>query len=69
MQDNAKHFIKLWLEKCNKYCKKSSLKWLICDAFGCVWGVGLRFGIVVTLKEMFGVNKIDEFIRSCNLNG
>lgn len=32
-------------------------------------GVGLRFGVVVTLKEMYGVNRIDEFIRSCNLNG
>lgn len=32
-------------------------------------GVGLRFGIVVTLKEMYGINRIDEFIRNCNLNG
>ena len=32
-------------------------------------GVGLRFGAVVTLKEMYGVNRIDEFIRNCNLNG
>lgn len=32
-------------------------------------GVGLRFGVVVTLKEMYDVNRIDEFIRNCNLNG
>ena len=32
-------------------------------------GVGLKFGVVVTLKEMNGVNRIDEFIRSCTLNG
>lgn len=32
-------------------------------------GIGLRFGIVVTLKEMHGVNRIDEFIKNCNLNG
>lgn len=32
-------------------------------------GFGLRFGVVVTLKEMNGVNRIDEFIRNCNLNG
>lgn len=31
--------------------------------------MGLRFGVVVTLKEMYGVNRIDEFIRNCNLNG
>lgn len=32
-------------------------------------GVGLRFGVVVTLKEMYGINRIDEFIKNCNLNG
>lgn len=32
-------------------------------------GVWLRFGVVVTLKEMYGINRIDEFIRNCNLNG
>lgn len=32
-------------------------------------GIGLRFGVVVTLKEMHGVNRIDEFIKNCNLNG
>ena len=32
-------------------------------------GVGLRFGVVVTLKEINGVNRIDEFIRNCHLNG
>ncbi len=32
-------------------------------------GVGVRFGVVVTLKEINGVNRIDEFIRNCILNG
>ncbi|MGB4589419.1 MAG: S8 family peptidase [Clostridiaceae bacterium] len=32
-------------------------------------GIGVRFGVVVTLKEMNGINRIDEFIRSCTLNG
>ena len=32
-------------------------------------GIGIRFGVVVTLKEMNGINRIDEFIRSCTLNG
>lgn len=32
-------------------------------------GIGLRFGVVVTLKEMYGVNRIDEFIKNCNFNG
>ena len=32
-------------------------------------GVGVRFGVVVTLKEIYGVNRIDEFIKNCTLNG
>lgn len=32
-------------------------------------GEGLRFGVVVTLKEMYGINRFDDFIRNCNLNG
>lgn len=32
-------------------------------------GVGIRFGVVVTLKEMNGVNRIDDFIKNCTLNG
>lgn len=32
-------------------------------------GIGIRFGVVVTIKEMNGVNRIDEFIRNCHFNG
>ncbi len=32
-------------------------------------GIGIRFGVVVTLKEMKGINRIDEFIKNCTLNG
>lgn len=32
-------------------------------------GVGIRFGVVVTLKELYGVNRVDEFIRNCTLDG
>ncbi len=32
-------------------------------------GEGLRFGVVVTLREINGVNRIDDFIRNCNWNG
>ncbi|HHT67312.1 MAG TPA: S8 family peptidase [Erysipelotrichaceae bacterium] len=32
-------------------------------------GVGIRFGVVVTLKEINGVNRIDDFIQLCNLSG
>lgn len=32
-------------------------------------GVGIRFGVIVTLKEINGVNRIDEFIKNCTLKG
>lgn len=32
-------------------------------------GIGLRFGVVVTVKAIDGINRIDEFIRNCHLNG
>lgn len=32
-------------------------------------GKGLRFGVVVTLREMNGVNRIDEFIKLCMVKG
>lgn len=32
-------------------------------------GEGIRFGVVVTLKEINGINRIDEFIKNCTLNG
>ena len=32
-------------------------------------GEGIRFGVVVTLKEINGINRIDEFVKNCNLSG
>lgn len=32
-------------------------------------GVGLKFGVVVTLKEINGVNRIEDFIYQCSLRG
>lgn len=32
-------------------------------------GEGIRFGVVVTLKEINGVNRIDDFIQQCSLKG
>jgi len=32
-------------------------------------GRGLQFGVVVTLKEMNGVNRIDDFIKLCMMRG
>lgn len=32
-------------------------------------GVGIRFGVVVTLKEINGVNRIEDFIQQCSFRG
>lgn len=32
-------------------------------------GEGINFGVVVTLKEINGVNRIDEFIKQCSFRG
>lgn len=32
-------------------------------------GEGIKFGVVITLREMNGVNRIDEFIQQCSLKG
>ncbi|MGL4868067.1 MAG: S8 family peptidase, partial [Cetobacterium sp.] len=32
-------------------------------------GKGLKFGIIVSLKEIHGVNRIEEFIQHCSLRG
>ena len=31
-------------------------------------GKGMQFGVVITLREMEGVNRIDEFIKLCGLH-
>lgn len=33
------------------------------------YGEGINFGIVVSLKEIYGQNRIDEFIKHCSLRG
>lgn len=32
-------------------------------------GEGIKFGVVITLREMNGMNRIDEFIQQCSLKG
>lgn len=33
------------------------------------YGEGLKFGLVITLKEINGINRVDEFIQQCSLRG
>ena len=32
-------------------------------------GMGKRFAVVVTLREMYGVNRLEEFVQHCSLRG
>lgn len=71
--DNTKHIS-------DKYTSKSRAK----DSYGNgMWGIsvktterlrkrfgdGIKFGLVVTLKELSGSNRINEFVRQCELRG
>lgn len=33
------------------------------------YGIGIKFGIIVTLKEINGINRIEDFIQQCSLRG
>lgn len=32
-------------------------------------GTGIKFAVVVTLREMYGVNRLEEFVQRCSLRG
>lgn len=67
--DNIKHIIEYYTDK--KKAKKAydSKLWGISvktkDRLKAKSGIGMNFGIVVTLKEINGVNRIDEFKKLC----
>ena len=71
--DNVKHLLEFDKES-NKprkaYSKKLwgiSIKTL--ERLGGKDGVGLKFGLIVTLKHLSGENKIQDFIQQCQLKG
>lgn len=39
------------------------------DRLGYNDGLDIRFGVVVTLKELNGINRIEDFIQLFSLNG
>lgn len=71
--DNVKH-IQETLKKGNR-AKKSYGKgtWGISlktkERLEDKYGVGIKFGVVVTIKEIDGKNRIDDFIKNCSLRG
>ena len=42
---------------------------MVCNEMGTLQSDGINFAIVVTLKEINGVNRINDFINLCELRG
>lgn len=71
--DNVKYITesieKKWIPKISYKNKNWGMEIKTSNRLNPKDGEGIRFGVVVTLKEMKGQNRIDEFIRNCHLNG
>lgn len=71
--DNVKHIGEELKEKCRPKKVYPTQTWGISiktkERLNNSDGVNLKFGIVITLKEINGNNRIDEFIHQCNLKG
>lgn len=68
--DNIKHIGEFFDKKQSKKSYDSKL-WGISikakERLETHYGEGLRFGIVITLKELNGKNRIDDFIKACQM--
>lgn len=71
--DNVKHIVEEYktTARAKKVYENSSwgLSVKSKDRLGKGDGKGIKFGVVITLKEINGVNRYDEFIRQCSFKG
>ncbi len=71
--DNVKHIVEKYktTARAKKVYENSSwgLSVKSKDRLGKGDGRGIKFGVVITLKEINGVNRYDEFIRQCSFKG
>ncbi|RYX79160.1 S8 family peptidase [bacterium] len=71
--DNTKHVSDLRPQNIRAKEAFGSGMWGICvkttERLSTQYGKGLKFGVVVTLKEINGQNRINEFIRMCRFQG
>lgn len=71
--DNVKHIGELFSERKKPKKMYDNHMWGISiktkERLNNLDGQGIKFGVVVTLKEINGVNRIDDFIQQCSLNG
>ena len=71
--DNTKHICQILKPRTRAKKSYGNPLWGISiktkERLGIKYGEGLRFGVVITLKEINGVNRIEDFIQQCNLRG
>lgn len=69
--DNSKHIREVYTPRKKPKKSYSNKMWGISvktkERLSAGDGNGIRFGLVVTLKEIYGVNRIEDFIRQCSL--
>ncbi|MCL2859358.1 MAG: S8 family peptidase [Oscillospiraceae bacterium] len=69
--DNVKHITQTFKDNLQSKKKYDNRLWGLSikskDRLGKRDGEGIKFGVVITLKEINGVNRIDEFINQCSL--
>ena len=71
--NNTKHIVEEYKDNIKPRKVYKNTKWGLSvkskDRLGERDGNGIKFGVVITLKELNGVNRFDEFVRQCNYNG
>lgn len=71
--DNVKHIVEEYKTSARAKKVYENSSWGLSikskDRLGKGDGKGIKFGVVITLKEINGVNRYDEFIRQCSFKG
>ena len=71
--DNVKHIVEEYKATARPKKVYENASWGLSvkskDRLGKGDGRGIKFGVVITLKEINGVNRYDEFIRQCAFKG
>lgn len=71
--DNVKHIVEEYKDTARPKKIYENASWGLSvkskDRLGKGDGKGIKFGVVITLKEINGVNRYDEFIRQCSFKG
>lgn len=71
--DNVKHIVEEYKDSARPKKNYENPSWGLSikskDRLGKSDGKGIKFGVVITLKEINGINRYDEFIRQCSFKG